>query len=504
MSDHRRPRLRRMLTFESLYPPHSLDYSSKLAHLNGSGTVLPEQGAAWLELLSSGSEIQLTFVDPSIAATVYAETNNQLTGGFASTYTSWGPTWELDIYPALGAPGGNILSTFLLNQGGYAVFSGTSMATPFVASVYALVAQARGTFDPTSLGTILTSNARAQLWNDGTGTLKEIAPVPQQGTGLVQAYDAAFTTTLLTVKSISFNDSYHSPQNVTFTIRNMGPETVTYKLGNSPALSMYTLSLDTDVYYPEAFPNQILADSAVLDFSQDSVKVPPKGRAVITVTPTIPAIGELEGHMPVYSGYITINSTSGENLTIPYLGVMGSVASQMVMDPVASTMLGYAAEGYLAGMPPPDNITFAVPYPTANITLDPDSPFATGDTRYPSATAYLDLGTRLVRADVIPLSANYTGRTTMVLGEKTAGSVYGFPQTYRSRLISPVLFTGMLDDGTVVPEGEYALAVRALRLFGDPDMVEDYDTMVVLPFTLKYLPEAPAPNLGRVVRGENY
>lgn len=478
-------------TGDDLYPPPILVADDKLAHINGSGVVTPEQGTKWVELLSSGSEVHITFIEPYAAATVYAETRNRLTGGSVSTYTSWGPTWELDVYPVLGAPGGNILSTYLRDEGGYAVLSGTSMATPFMAAVYTLVGQARGTFDPTQLGTILASNAHAQLWNDGTGTLRELAPVPQQGSGLVQAYDAAFTTTLLSVKSISFNDTYHSVPNATFTIRNMGNETVIYHLGHSPALSMYTLPFTADQFYPEDFPNRILAESAVLNFSQTSVRVPPKGRAEITVTPSLPTLADVEEAIPVYSGFITINSTNGGNLTVPYLGVIGTVSSEFVMDPEESTMLGYAAKGYAAGMR--DNITFSIPHPTMSNTYDPDEPFASGYYYYPTADIILDLGTRIVRADVIPLSANYTGPITKVLGEKTAGSVYGFPQTYLSRMYTNVVFTGMLDDGTAVPEGKYALAVRALKLFGDPEKVEDYDTMVMLPFSLNYLPKAHGP-----------
>lgn len=454
-------------------------------YINGSGVVLPEQGVKWVDLLRNGSEVHLTFTEPLSAATVIAQTRNHLTGGFLSTYTSWGPTWELDVYPALGAPGGNILSTYLRSRGGYAVLSGTSMATPFMAAVYALVGQAVGTFDPTELGTILANNAQAQLWNDGTGTLGEIAPVPQQGTGLVQAYDAVFTTTQLNVKSISFNDTYHSVHNATFTIRNMGHDTVTYHLGHSPALSMYTLPLTDGQFYPDSFPNRILADHAVLKFSQTSVTIPPKGRAEITVTPSLPALAEVEEAMPVYSGFITVNSTDSGNLTIPYLGVIGTVSSEFVMDPQESTMLGYSAKGHAAGMK--NNITFSIPYPTLNNTPGLDDPYPLRHYTYPTAEVILDLGSRIVRADVIPLSSNYTGPITKVLGEKTAGSVYGFPQTYLGRMYTEVEFTGLLDDGTVVPEGRYSLAVRALKLFGNPKKVEDYDTMAMLPFGLNYL-----------------
>lgn len=458
--------------------------------INGSGTVLPQQGADWVHLLKKGSDIHLTFMEPYAADTIYAEFQNHLTGGFASSYTSWGPTWELDVYPTVGAPGGNILSTYLLDQGGYAVLSGTSMATPFVAAAYALVGQVRGTFDPAGLRNVVTSHARAQLWNDGTGTLEEVAPVPQQGTGLIQAYDAAFSTALLTTSSLSFNDTYRSVGNATFTIRNMDEEPVTYKFGNSPALSMYTLSIKNS-FFPDYFPNQILAASARLDFSQNSVEVPPKGRVDITVIPILSSMDNARGTLPVYSGFVTINGTNGEHLTIPYLGVFGSMTNEPVVDPLESTMLGYGTEDNTVRRPAPDNITFSVPYPIFNNTFDPDDPtgkFPVNYYNFPMAEVLLDLGTRILRADVVPLSANYTGPITMVLGEDIAGSVYGYPQTYLSRTSTSVVFTGLLDDGTAVPEGDYALNVRALRLFGDPERPEDYDTMVMVPFTLIYWP----------------
>lgn len=78
-------------------------------------------------MLNTEAKVNLTFVDPYYAENVLVQVTNSLTGGFASYYTSWGPTWELASYPSVAAPGGNILSTYLLNEGGYAVFSGTSM-----------------------------------------------------------------------------------------------------------------------------------------------------------------------------------------------------------------------------------------------------------------------------------------------------------------------------------------------------------------------------------------
>lgn len=464
-----------ILVFKDSYIPPSI---------SGSGVVLPEQGVEWVELLSEGFDVRLTMTDRSSAGSVYTDVPNTLTGGYASYYTSWGPTCALDVYPSLGAPGGNILSTFLLSEGGYKVASGTSMATPFMAAVYALVGQARGTFDPAELARYLSSTSRAQLWNDGSGTLCGLAPVTQQGAGLVQAYDAAFVTTHVSTKGLSFNDTDNF-RSATFIIRNMGSQDVTYELGNSPAYSMNSLSVESN--YPLSFPNPIIAATADLKFSKTSVTLPPKARANITVEPTFPGeSGIMQGLLPVYSGYITINGSNGENLAIPYLGVRGSMYYAAVMTEEDS---GYDLEDF--GRPwvgtqssSRDNTTFTVPYPTVDDA--PISPTDEARFRYPSVEFLLNFGTRILRADVIPMSANYTGPTTTVLGLKIAGSVPGYPVQYQPRSFFYVDFTGRLDDGSVVPEGQYSLAIRALKLFGDPEEPDDYEDLGQSYFTLLY------------------
>lgn len=468
----------RLLTNESLLLFGSGGLAAEY-RLNGLGFVLPEQGAEWVGLLDRGLDVRITIFDETNAELMLTDTKNDFTGGFVSEYTSWGPTLELDVFPTLGAPGGNILSTYLLSQGGYAVDSGTSMATPFMAGVYALVGQVRGTLNPTELVQYLSTTSRAQLWNDGTGTLSGLAPVPQQGAGLVQAYDAAFTTTQINSKGISFNDTDNF-RIATFTIRNMGSEAVTYKLGNSPALSMFTFGSNSN--RPLDFPNAIIATTAGLDFSNNSVRIPPNGRANITVKPTLAKALELrEGLLPTYSGYITINGSNGEDLSIPYFGVVGSMYKTPVM--IKTDYSGHYCPAD-ASSSFGDKSTFTIPYPSSEkIALETNSELRG---MYPSVSINLNLGTRILRADVIALSSNYSRPTTTVLGRKIAGSVYGFPEQYVPRIPKYVYFTGMLDDGTIVPQGDYALSIRALKLFGDPQKSHDYEELFVDNFTLLY------------------
>jgi hypothetical protein len=53
-------------------------------------------------------------------------------GGLISTFTTYGPTNDFFFKPAITTPGGNILSTFPVPLGSYAILSGVSFPCSLV------------------------------------------------------------------------------------------------------------------------------------------------------------------------------------------------------------------------------------------------------------------------------------------------------------------------------------------------------------------------------------
>lgn len=433
------------------------------------GMTTAAQGAEWIGFLSGGATVTLNIVDPEFAQQFAESAPNTATPGFLSTFTSWGPTYEVDVKQQFSSPGGLILSTYPLDLGGYAVLSGTSMACPLAAAVYALVSEVRGTLDPATLENILSATANPQLFNTGrNATFPYLAPVSQQGAGLIQAFDAAYATTLLSVSSLSFNDTDNFADTQNFTIHNLGAEEVTFSLTHVPAGTFYTLEAGS--IRPQAFPNTYDPAVASIDFSTKSIAVPAGGSSIVSVSADMPT--GLDGtRLPVYSGYIALNGTDGQSLSLPYLGVAGSLHAATVL--AADTT--YLTRSTDATASPIDAGTAFV-LSASNATGGGGN-----GTALPTLVIDLALGTPLLRVDVRSTQQG-GGNATVSLG-----SIYGFPVEYQPRGAQEATWQGLLADGNAAPAGTYEFVVQALHIFGDRDVAEEYDQAVTVPFSIKYV-----------------
>ncbi|KAI0879912.1 subtilisin-like protein [Annulohypoxylon maeteangense] len=442
------------------------------------GTISSDQGSKFISSLSKGDTITVNINDWTSAGQLVHNLDNPVIGGYVSRSSSWGPTQEINVKPQIATPGGDILSTYPLALGGYAVLSGTSMATPLLAAIFALISEVRGTRDPQFLRSLVSATAKPRVWFDGENAHSDIlAPVAQQGAGIAQAWDAAHTSTILSESSISFNDSDHFVSERSFTIQNTAQEDVTYALGHTKALTMYTFANSGGpVLKTTYFPNPTADSWAELDFVSDQITVPAGGSSKVTLTLTPPK--NLNSTLlPIYSGYITLNSTKGESLVLPYLGVLGSLYNTPVIQ------AGYDGGVYLTNtdghfnIPVPANTTFTLNRPGRNSS--------SSGVVYPKLRIAPTLGAPQLRADVVALTD--TGLpTTDWKGYKIIGSLSGFPITLVPRNGGNSYFYGVLDDNTVVPEGTYKFVTSAVRVFGDASKEEDWDIVESVPFVLRY------------------
>ncbi|KAH9882689.1 hypothetical protein J1614_000925 [Plenodomus biglobosus] len=427
--------------------------------IQGVAKVVPYVAEHWLSLLSQGATVSVT-VPANGTQTHFEELENNETGGYVTGYlSSWGPTWELSMTPELVSPGENILSTYPTAKGSYSVLTGTSMAAPLVAGIYAMLGEVYGKLESVRLRRILTHTAKPLPWHDGKTAYPDIlAPVAQQGGGIIQAWNAAHTTLEIDVDSLMLNDTEHFVGTHTFSVKNTGSADEVLELSHRKAVTMYTMDPQSPVVRPSLFPNAIAESWATVSFSSERITVPAGQSANVTVEFTPPA-GLNASLLPIYSGYIAV----ADKLHLPYLGAAGNMRDV----PVIMTENAYLASGYV---PAPANTSYTISRP------DPQNPpMADEGDIFNSPNMYISpwVGTTMLRVEVLQ-------------GNRTLGALAGFPQTYLPRQEMRAFFKGLLADGRVLDEGSYRMRAMALRIFGNEERKEDWDVVESTTFGIKY------------------
>ncbi|KAH6693523.1 minor extracellular protease vpr [Plectosphaerella plurivora] len=435
------------------------------------------QGVSWVRKLNSGVGVTLHMVDPETSDDFLITVENTFNGGYLTDFTTWGPTWELNVKPNFGAPGGNILSTYPTALGNYAVLGGTSMATPLVAGAVALLCEARGTRDPVEIRNLLAASSIQARFHNGVEATSQLAPVPQQGAGLIQIYDAAMANAQLNVASISFNDSDHFISEETIEIRNTGSTDLEYEFDHRPAATVYTHAAGSSL--PMKFPNDLVDDYATITLAGGNKFTVPAGKTVELSVRATPPKGLKLYRLPVWSGFINLHGSDGHILTLPYLGVSGSMYDQSI--------LGTGTGIYYKNAALRENTTIELPYPgLADSTVD-ELPYFGVDVIF---------GCRQIFADLSPVSHDPAMNVTDSVGLNTVGGVFGAPYRFQTR--SPRVaetWDGILNSGQYAAEDNYKLVVRALRNFGDPNKAEDYQHWESPVFRIKYKAKPARTNI---------
>ncbi|KAF9423317.1 hypothetical protein BGZ76_003668, partial [Entomortierella beljakovae] len=253
-------------------------------------------------------------------------------GGAPSDFSSFGLDGDLRSKPDIGAPGGNILSTYPLAKGGYIVMSGTSMATPYVAGSHALYMQSKKAKPHGDVIRKVFKNT-ATLTSNYKGKTK--ASVAKQGAGLINVLRAVLTTTSITPDHIDLLDTVNFKKNVKIVLKNEGKHTETYTFSHVPADALR--SYNSSYQYPFSTP-VIEADYATVKFSSGQIKLKASQSAIVTLSFKEPKKG-CASDWPMYSGWVvaTPKSKGGVAVSVPYIGVKGDIRNVPMMD----TTLGF-------------------------------------------------------------------------------------------------------------------------------------------------------------------
>ena len=241
------------------------------------------------------------------------------TGGLISSFSSYGLAPDLSVKPDIGAPGGNIYSTIPLEQGGYGIKGGTSMASPHVAGAAALLLEAKPKTPSQAMRDILQNSADPKPWSLNPG-LPFYDHVHRQGAGMVDIDDAILATTKIQPGKLAAGEGEAGPYSATLTVENKGDHAVTYDLSYVSAIATTGTWSDDLGFW--------LSDESV-EFGKDWVTVPPGKSRNVNVTiypPTGPDLG-------TYGGYIVFTPRNdGQTYRVPYAGFIGDYQALPVLD----------------------------------------------------------------------------------------------------------------------------------------------------------------------------
>ncbi|KAJ3087425.1 hypothetical protein HK102_011146 [Quaeritorhiza haematococci] len=284
-------------------------------------TISGDNGKYAVEFLKTRTSVKALFLDIDVALP-------SATPGTMSSFSSWGLSSDLSIKPQLAAPGGGILSTWptKLANPPYAILSGTSMATPYVAGTYALMLQKHrnertGLADPESLLAILSNTAIPVKYNNSVPL-----PVMWQGAGLIQIDNALSTSTIIRPPSLSLGATTDGqlPQPVLISITNLGASKMKYTLSNSNSF-LITVEDPTQPTFVQLPPGY-----ADVTFNPPSVVV--EARSTEAVHAVILPFKPSNMKNCFYSGYVTVTDEQNNQFVVPYGGMLGAYNTMDVLN----------------------------------------------------------------------------------------------------------------------------------------------------------------------------
>ena len=269
-----------------------------------------------------------------------------------SSYSSWGVTPDLKLKPEIAAPGGNVYSSVLNNK--YAYYSGTSMATPQITGIAALVHEY---VDSSDKFANLSETAKAQVVTQLLMSTASPMVDPrddssyytprQQGSGVANAVAATTTDVYATVDGATdasrpkadLGESANGQWSFTITLHNVGDQVRSFT-PDTAALS------DTvaDGLFQQQMKNwtgqgvDVGYSGDAYDSGSGKVTVPAGGIANLTVSVSCGAefaafASENTPNGTFVDGFAMLKSADdGVDLSVPFMGFYGDWSKASVFD----------------------------------------------------------------------------------------------------------------------------------------------------------------------------
>lgn len=456
--------------------------------IEGISTAVLQPSAA--NLLNSNSTIDWHY-------TAFLKSNPR--SGLISQFSSMGPSADGYGKPTFSAPGANVVTLVPTNKGSYSIQSGTSFSAPYYSSMLALYLQSKNkTLSPVDARSIMSSSAQpVQLDVDAQG----LAFTVLQGGGAVNVSNALDLESFFIPDIINLNDTENGNYSQELEIFNTADITQTFKLKHMPSLTGFVFNdstIQANTYLPP-----YVNESAVISMNNDILEVEAHSSSKVKIEFKPPTIDD--HRLPIYSGFIIGESDKGDVISASYNGIAGNLKYTQVLDntddlfkqgfPVPFTFRQFNKEVQN------DTFTFSLdkedapaiiyrmtgPSPYVRVDLvDSDTDFKP---TYPITQAphkrdelngafkWMD-DFKNTLLGVPKKVENYM--TNGILYEERGVSRNGFMGNGEDSSYQRFNFNGTFANGTHVPDGSYKLLLRALKVHGNYNDLDDCEYCVLV------------------------
>uniref|UniRef100_A0A383WEE7 Peptidase S8/S53 domain-containing protein n=1 Tax=Tetradesmus obliquus TaxID=3088 RepID=A0A383WEE7_TETOB len=292
-----------------------------------------DTGLAVTKLLAAGKKITVK----RVATKKYLNPN----ADHPSWFSSWGPDAELRMLPTFSAPGGGLLSSIPGNN--FALYQGTSMATPYATGALALwrhanakkLGSGRQALEAAKTAFITTA-APIKLAND----TRFAHSVVQAGAGMIQVSSAITNTITVTPSYLSLPTGTEE-SNSTLTFTNTGSRPCAYQLGHTPAVSVST----ENAWYEK---EEMLKIAATVKFTTNTgsrelhvLHIQPG--ETVAIKAVVTTSEKLRAAPVFYSGYLTLTPIQPRRAAELEATLQGTPGRRMLQETLDTTSTAAAA-----------------------------------------------------------------------------------------------------------------------------------------------------------------